>query len=166
MNTSIIIIIIGEKVIITYREAVFLLRQFLANDAAPLLTLMYLSMLADILLNTKTKNTRTHIYPQQCVGEIDSTPGCHHTHQKRHGDHSASVNSPQTQWSKPRRLHHSVCPLSVTQLTAVTNTDILKLNVKGRAVCVQRCSKCTERIPSAPVRQTSGLRFFFVFFFF
>lgn len=90
-------------------------------------------MLADILFYSKT---RTYIHPEQRVGQIDSTPGCHHTHQQRHRDHGASDDSPRTELTDLRWLHHCVCPLFTKQPAEVShtwrdiNTWILRENVK------------------------------------
>lgn len=46
----------------------------------------------------------TYTHPEQCVGQVDGTPGCHHTHQQRHRDHGA-----------PKGLNHpSSAAVSIT----------------------------------------------------
>lgn len=98
-------------------------------------------------------------YPQQGIGEVDSTPGCHHAHQQRDRNHRASDASPQPEGSKLRRLHRPFRLQFVTQLPAYRlNIHIIikTMEHEGFKQCSKKCFKRGEHATTQQHRQTSG----------
>lgn len=82
-----------------------------------------------------------HFYPEQCVCEVDSTPGCHHTHEERNTDHLALKACLRTECCYRCDVRHGVPPLLNTKLTAAGYL----LTTRGKTS--RRC----VRVNSSPV---------------
>lgn len=96
-------------------------------------------------------------YPQQRIGEVDSTPGCHHTHQQRNRNHRASDASPQPEGNKLRRLHHPFRLHTVTQLSACRLNIHILLNTVEHEWLKRFSKKCSKRREHVDRQQTAKL---------
>lgn len=100
-----------------------------------------------IYSNIKTMNTVIfwrNYYPQQRIGEVDSTPGCHHTHQQWNRNHRASDASQQPEGNKLRRLHHPFRLNTVTQLSACRLNIHILLNTVEHGGLKRFSKKCSK----------------------